>query len=66
MFTHNYILFLLLLQAPHAPQSRCDTEVEIVTFVVNGSEQLTVNPDRQKKEAEVLLSLVSLISSSAG
>ena len=27
----------------------CDVEIEIVTFVINGSVKLTVPPDRQKK-----------------
>ena len=26
----------------------CDVEIEIVTFVINGSVKLTVSPDRQK------------------
>ena len=29
-------------------QKICDMEIEIVTFVINGSMKLTVSPDRQK------------------
>ena len=41
----------------------CDMEIEIVTFVVKESVQLTVAPDgmkRSKYEAEALLSFMSL------